>query len=168
MSIGAATAGRVATSKGQQGLSPPLLDLGWFLLLLLALGFSDGYEACPAPPPLGASLLSSNRTGLGTVLKLPTWPWRSSNHGGFHSRPRCLQGLTAGCPALHRPRLLLQTTAARTCFLFFFSLSFPSPSQPQNNFPLYKQNSLVRKQYHFRSKDERDINLVVGKFSFTV
>lgn len=53
-------------------------------------------------------------------------------------------------------------------FFFFFSLSFPSPSQPQNNFPLYKQNSLVRKQYHFRSKDERDINLVVGKFSFTV
>lgn len=88
-----------------------------------------------------------------------------------------MEATIAAPDASRDSKLGAQPSTGHACFsrpplpalvFFFSSPSLPPPSQPQNNFPLYKQNSLVRKQYHFRSKDKRDINLVDGKFSFTV
>lgn len=61
MSTGA-TAGKVATSEGQQGLLPRPLNLGWFLPLLL-LGFPTGTR--PALQPLSLEPHTRLPTGLG-------------------------------------------------------------------------------------------------------
>lgn len=61
MSTGA-TAGKVATSEGQQGLLPRPLNLGWFLPLLL-LGFPTGTR--PALQPLPLEPHTRLPTGLG-------------------------------------------------------------------------------------------------------
>lgn len=151
--------------RGAAGASPRPLDSGRLLPPLLALGFSDGYKAYPAPPAPGASLVFQQDWAGGC----PAAACRASGvqrPQGRPWRPRCLQGPAAGCPAFQRPRLLPQTPSAHPSVLLFF-LPILSPPSPRIIF-LCINNSPVRKQYHFRSKDERDINLVEGKFSFTV
>lgn len=156
------------------------LHSGRFLPPLLALGFSDGYEACPAPAPPGASLLSSNRTGPQLPAQTQVAPGRwgggqSSDHGGpeWPQTPPGTRSWVPGPPPStlvpRRPHLVLQISCARHSFCFFFSSPpHPSPPRPGIFFLCINRTLLVRKQYHFRSKEERDMNLVEGKFSFTV
>lgn len=154
MSTGAATAGRAATSEGQQGLSPPPLDLRWFLLPLLALGFPDGYEACPAPLPWAPHSRLPTGLGWGQPLSCPL------GLGGPAAMeapqpPLMPPGTRSWVPSPPEATLASPDHLCPPFCLAFF-LPCPSPPSPQlqNNFPLYKQNSsLVRKQYRFRSKD---------------
>lgn len=123
--------------RGAAGASPALVA-GRLLPPLLALGFSDGYKAYPAPPAPGASLVFQQDWAGGR----PAAACRASGvqrPQGPPWRPRCLQGPTAGCPALQRPRLLPQTPLPTLLFGIFSS--HPLPSQPQGRFPLYKQLS---------------------------
>lgn len=170
-------AGRAATSRGAagtpaspspRGVAPSPSSCSWVFRRV---------EACLAPPSPGSLTLvfqqdqaeghlSATRPAPGGAR-----PQGSSHRGGPHHCPRCLQDPAAGCPA-PRPASLSSGGRARfshrLCPLFcsaFFSLL---PLQPQNNFLCVNRALLVRKQYRFRSEEERDINLAEGKFSFTV
>lgn len=165
--------------KGRQGPPPRPLYLGWFLAPLLALGFSNGYEACPAPPPR-EPLSSSNRPRAGAALWLPGTQPGLGGQGPLssHSCPRCLQGPVAACPppAQHpwpRPPPTDHAWFSKPPLPTVRSLlliPYPHPTLPSPRIIslCINRTLLVRKQYPFRSKEERDSNLVEGKFSFTV
>ena len=138
---------------------PRPLHLGRFLPPLLALGFSDGYEACPAPAPPVASLLSSNRTGP----QLPAQPQVAPGRGAGIQRPR---GPTAAPDASRDPQLGARTPAQHPCppeatpvspdllcppfFLLFLFFPAPLTPKPQNIFSLYKQNSSSQEAISFQ------------------
>ena len=138
------------------------LHSGRFLPPLLALGFSDGYEACPAPAPLGASLLSSNRTGPQLPAQTQVAPGRWG--GGAIQRPR---GPRAAPDASRDPQLGARPPAQHPCppeatpgspdllcppfFLLF--LFFPATAltpKTRNIFSLYKQNSPSQEAISFQ------------------
>lgn len=145
--------------------------------LFLLLGFPTGTRPAWLPPPPGASLWSSNRTGR----QLPAQPHRPPSGSqpwgvvqrprGFPQRPQ-MPPLGARPPAQHPCPLEATPGSPRPpvpAFLFcFYSSLHPSPSDPRIIFLCMNRTLLVRKQYHFRSREERDVNLVEGKFSFAV
>lgn len=156
--------GGAAISGGLRGLHPTLSIRGGSFPLFLLLGFPTGTRPTRHPPPQEPHP-SSSGTGVGAALQLRAGPWGSSDHRGLRGAP----------DASRDPQLGARPSRGHACFpraplptlLFCFFSSRPFPSQPRIIF-LCINNSPVRKQYHFRSKDERDVNLVEGKFSFTV
>lgn len=155
--------GGAAVSEGPRGPHPPSLRGDSFPLFLL-LGFPTGTRPTRHPLPQEPHS-SSSRTGLGAALQLCAGPRGSSDHRGLRGAP----------DASRDPQLGARPSRGHACFprplcpLFCLAFFLPilSPPSPRVDF-LCINNSPVRKQYHFRSEDERDINLVEGKFSFTV
>ena len=163
--------------EGWHGPAWPL-HLGWFLPPLLALGFSDGYKACLAPPSPGSLTLVFQQDWASAPRPAPLAPSSGSQPWGVVQRPRGfpqrpqMPPLGARPPAQHPCPLEAtpgspQPPVPAILFCFYSSLH-PSPSDPIINFLCMNRTLLVRKQYHFRSKEERDVNLVEGKFSFAV
>ena len=145
--------------------------------LFLLLGFPTGTRPARLPPPPGASLWSSNRTGRQLPARLHPPPSGSqpggwfNDHGGSRSGPRRLHWVPSPPPNTlvpWRPHLVLQDRLCPPFFFCFYSSLHPSPSDPRIIFLCMNRTLLVRKQYHFRSREERDVNLVEGKFSFAV
>lgn len=153
MSTGAAvtrpsSAGRgAATSKGQQGPARPL-HLGQFLPPFLALGFSDGYEACPAPPPPGSLSLVFQQDWAGPPFSYPPGPRWPPAWGpvttGLPQLPQMPPGTRSWVPSPQPSTLApgghpwFSRLPVPTVLFAFLLPHVPTP-KPQNNFSLYKQ-----------------------------
>lgn len=148
-------AGRAATSGGAAGTPAPPSPCGVAPSPSSCSWVFQRVEACLAPQPPGASLSSSNRTGLRATRQRLARPRGSSHRGGGpHHCPRCLQEPAAGCPA-PRPASLSSGGHAwfshRLCPLFcsaffFFPCCPPAPE----SFPLCKQSSSSQEAIPFQ------------------